>query len=295
MNQSDRITIADDMTVRRLGYGAMRLTGPDVIGPPEDEDAACDLLQTAVDLGVEFIDTADSYGPGVSERLIGAAIDPDDAVVATKAGLLRTTDGDWLAHGDPDYIHNQALVSRDRLGVDSIDLYQFHTPRSETPFEDSITAFAELKDAGIVDHIGLSNVSVDQLETALEHVDIVTVQNQYNVGHREDEDVLSVCEEYDICFIPWFPLGAGSLDGDESGADGGEHTVEETLREVAQAHDATPYQVALAWLLRHSSVMLPIPGTSDPGHLRQNLRASHLSLSDEEYAQLERLASPAGE
>lgn len=292
MNQSDRITIADDMTVRRLGYGAMRLTGPEVIGPPADEDAARDLLQTAVDHGVEFIDTADSYGPGVSERLIGSALDPDDAVVATKAGLLRTIDGEWLAHGDPDYIHNQALVSRDRLGVDSIDLYQLHTPRSETPLEDSITAFADLKDKGIIDHVGLSNVSVEQLETALEHVDIVSVQNQYNVGYREDEDVLSVCEEYDICFIPWFPLGAGSIDGGETGGrDGADDDLDTALEDIADAHDATTYQIALAWLLHHSDVMLPIPGTADPDHLRQNLRASQLSLSDEEYARLERLGT----
>ena len=276
MNQSDTFTIGDEFTVKRLGYGAMRLTGPDIIGPPEDEAYARDLLDHAVSLGVDFIDTADSYGPGVSERLIGEALDPEDAVVATKAGLLRNTDGDWVPHGDPDYIRNQALVSRDRLGVESIDLYQLHTPRSETPLEESITAFAELKDEGLIRHIGLSNVSVSQLETARDHVEVVTVQNRYNVGHREDEAVLEACEEYGIGFIPWYPLAAGELLSE--------------LEAVAEAHDATPYQVALAWLLDHSEVMLPIPGTASIDHLEENLAASHLELTDDEYGELASLA-----
>lgn len=274
-NESDTFDLDGELTVRRLGYGAMRITGDTIIGPPEDEDAARTLLQQAVDLGVDFIDTADSYGPGVSERLIGEALPMEDIVVATKVGLLRERGGEWLPHGDPDYIRNQVLVSRDRLGVDTIDLYQFHRPDPDTPFEDSVAAFAECKDEGLVDHVGLSNVTVEQLETAREHVEIATVQNQYNIGNREDEAVLQACEEHNIGFIPWFPLAAGNLGG-----------LEEDLKAVADAHDATRYQIALAWLLEHSDVMLPIPGTSSPGHLEENIAASGIELTGEEYSRL---------
>jgi pyridoxine 4-dehydrogenase len=275
MNESDTFELGD-RTVHRLGFGAMRLTGPDIIGPPEDESAARDLLRRAVEVGVDLVDTADSYGPGVSERLIGETLDPEDAVVATKVGLLRNTDGDWLPHGDPDYIRNQALVSRDRLGVETIDVYQLHTPSSETPLEESLQALAECKDEGLVEHIGLSNVSVDQLERARDHVEVVSVQNRYNVTYRDDEDVLRACEEYDIGFIPWYPLAAGDLDG--------------PITEVADAHDTSPHQVALAWLLAHSDVTLPIPGTASETHLEENVAASQLELSDEEYARLAALA-----
>jgi len=274
-NQSDTFEIGGDLTVHRFGYGAMQLTGENVIGRPDDEDRAREVLRRAVELGVDFVDTADSYGPGVSERLIRDVIEPDDAVVATKAGLLRTQDGDWLPHGDPDYLHNQALVSRDRLGVDTIDLLQYHRPDPDTPFEDSVQALAELKDAGLVSHVGLSNVDVDQLERARDQVEIATVQNQYNVANRESEDVLAACEEYDIGFIPWFPLGAGELDDRE-----------DALAAIADDHDATPRQVALAWLLRHSPVILPIPGTSDPAHLAENVAATAIDLTDDEYARL---------
>ena len=277
-NESATFDIGGDLTVHRLGYGAMRITGEDVIGVPDDEDAAREVVRAAVDSGVDFIDTADSYGPGVSERLIREAISPgerDDVVVATKAGLLRNTDGDWLRHGDPDYIHNQALVSRDRLGVDSIDLLQYHAPDGDVPFEDSVEAFAELKDDGVVDHVGLSNVGVEELETARDIVDIATVQNEYNVADRHSEHVLEACEEYGIGYMPYFPLAAGDL-GD----------LGETLDDIAAAHDATRYQVALAWLLRHSDVTLPIPGTSSIEHVEQNVAASHIDLSDDEYARL---------
>jgi aryl-alcohol dehydrogenase-like predicted oxidoreductase len=271
-NESDTFAIGGDMQVHRLGFGAMRITGENIIGPPADEDAARDLLRHAVDSGIDFIDTADSYGPAVSERLISEAIETDDVVVATKAGLLRNAGGEWLNHGDPDYIRNQVLVSRDRLGVDSIDLYQFHSPDPDTPFEESIQAFAELKDEGFVEHVGVSNVSVDQLELARDHVEVATVQNRYNLGHRDDEDVLEACEAYGIGFIPWYPLAAGAVDG--------------ILGDVADSHDATPYQIALAWLLDHSEVMLPIPGTSSKKHLAENIAASTIELSDEEYARL---------
>ncbi|MDT3434210.1 aldo/keto reductase [Haloarcula sp. 1CSR25-25] len=275
-NESDTFDIGGEQTVHRLGFGAMRLTGQDIIGEPDDEEHARAVLERAVDLGVEFIDTADSYGPGVSERLIGEALDTEreDLVIATKGGLLRNTDADWLAHGDPDYLRNAQLCSRDRLRMDPIDLYQYHRPDPDTPFEDSIHALAEMKDEGLVRHVGVSNVSVEQLDRARDVVDIATVQNQYNVAHRDDEDVLEACENYGIGFIPWFPLGAGDL-GDVDG-----------IEEIAGRHDATPYQIALAWLLGHSDVTLPIPGTSSLDHLEQNVAAGAIDLTDEELARL---------
>jgi aryl-alcohol dehydrogenase-like predicted oxidoreductase len=277
MHGPETFDLGGEQTIHRLGYGAMRITGEDIIGPPEDEDAAKEVLRRAVELGVDFVDTADSYGPGVSERLIreGLAPYPDDLVVATKGGLLRNTEGDWLPHGDPDYLRNAVLASRDRLGVETIDLYQYHRPDPDTPFEDSVHALAEMRDEGLVEHVGLSNVSVEQLETARDIVEIATVQNQYNVGNREDEDVLNACEEYDIGFIPWFPLGAGNL-GEKA----------DVLDDVAAAHDATRRQVALAWLLHHSPVTLPIPGTSSVDHLEENVAAAEIALTDDQYARL---------
>ncbi|NHN49893.1 aldo/keto reductase [Halostella sp. JP-L12] len=274
-NQSDTFDVGE-FTVHRLGYGAMRLCGEEIIGPPDDEESARDVLERAVDLGVDIVDTADSYGPGVSERLIGETLgDPDDVVVATKGGLLRNADGDWIPHGDPDYLRNAVLASLDRLRTDTIDLYQFHRPDPDTPFEDSVTALAELKDEGQIAEIGVSNVTVEQLDEAREIVDVATVQNEYNVANRDDEDVLEACEEYGIGFVPWFPLGAGDL-GEKEGA----------VREVADAHDASPQQIALAWLLEHSDVTLPIPGTSSVEHLEQNVAATGIDLTDEQYQQL---------
>jgi len=272
---STTFDIGGEDTVHRLGYGAMRLTGADIIGPPADEAAATDVLRRAVDLGVDFVDTADSYGPGTSERILRKAGVADDVFLATKAGLLRNDDGDWLAHGDPEYIHNEVLVSRDRLGVDTIDLYQYHRPDPDTPFEDSVHAFAELKDEGHVRHVGLSNVDVDQLETARDIVEVATVQNQYNVANRGYESVLEACEAEDIGFIPWFPLAAGDL---------GE--LGDVIDDVAAAHEATRYQIALAWLLEHSPVTLPIPGTSSVDHLEENVAAAGIDLTDDEYARL---------
>jgi aryl-alcohol dehydrogenase-like predicted oxidoreductase len=269
--------IGGELTVNRLGFGAMRLCGDDIIGAAADEEHARAVVRRALELGVDFIDTADSYGPGASERLLREAGAPEEAVVATKAGLLREAGGDWLPHGDPDYIRNQVLVSRDRLGVDEIDLYQFHRPDPDTDFETSVETFAELKDDGFVRHVGLSNVTVDQLETAREIVEVATVQNRYNVAHRPDEDerVLEACEEYGIGFIPWFPLGAGDL-GDVAGIDA-----------VADRHDASSYQIALAWTLRRSDVTLPIPGTADLDHLEANVAARDLELTDEDMATLD--------
>jgi aryl-alcohol dehydrogenase-like predicted oxidoreductase len=277
-NASDTFDIGGELTVHRLGYGAMRLTGEDVIGEPDDVENARRVLQTAVSLGVDFIDTADSYGPGVNERLIGETLAPyaDDLVVATKGGLVRNREGEWLKRGDPASLRNAVLCSLDRLRTDTIDLYQYHRVDPDVDIEDSVTALAEFKDDGVIDHIGLSNVSAAQLETAREIVDVATVQNQSNLGNRDAEAVLEICEANDIGFIPWFPLGAGDL---------GEK--EQVLADVADAHDASPYQIALAWLLQHSDVILPIPGTSSVSHLKQNVAASHLELADEEMRRLD--------
>ena len=281
-NESDTFDIGGERTVHRLGFGAMRLTGEDIIGRPDDEANARSVAQRAVELGVDFIDTADSYGPAVSERILRDALDKVDAdpLVATKAGLLRHREGEWLPHGDPDYLHNQAMVSRDRLGVDSIDLFQFHRPDPDTDFEESVHAFAEMKDAGQVDYVGLSNVTVEQLETARDIVDIATVQNQYNVAYRDDEDVLQACEEYDVGFIPWGPLYTVDDDG-----------VAGVLDEVGEARDASRRQVALAWLLHHSGVTLPIPGTSSVDHLESNVAASQVELTDDDLAKLAEIDS----
>lgn len=274
-NESDTVDIGDT-TIHRLGFGAMRLCGEEIIGPPEDEATARTVLERALECGIDFIDTADSYGPGVSERLIGESIgDPDDVLVATKAGLLRNRESDWIPHGEPDYIRNQVLASLDRLRTDTIDLYQFHRPDSDTPFEDSIQTFAELQDEGLVDQVGVSNVSVDQLETAREHVDVATVQNRFNVDDRSNADVLEVCEDNDIGFIPWAPIDGDDLD---------EHG--DLLDDVADEYDATRRQIGLAWLLERSDVILPIPGTSDPEHLESNVEASQLSLADEDVRRL---------
>ncbi|PSQ04308.1 oxidoreductase [Halobacteriales archaeon QS_4_69_31] len=275
-NESGTFDIGGDLTVHRLGFGAMRLTGPDILGPPDDEEHARRLARRAVELGVDFVDTADSYGPGVSERILGETYDDDDdVVVASKAGLLRHRDGDWPCHGDPGFLHNQVLCSLDRLRVETIDLYQFHRPDPEVPFEDSVHAFAEMKDAGQVRHVGLSNVSVEQLETARDIVDIATVQNRYNVGNRDEERVLKACEEHDVGFIPWGPLY--TVDDED---------VAPVLDDVAAAHDATRRQVALAFLLAHSEVVLPIPGTSSIDHLEENVAASGIDLPEDELARL---------
>jgi len=274
-NESDTFDIGGERTVHRLGFGAMRLTGENIIGRPDDEAEAKRVIRRAVDLGVDFIDTADSYGPGVSERLLGEELDGDDAFVASKAGLLRHREGEWPRHGDPGFLHNQVLCSLDRLRTDTIDLYQFHRPDPDTDFEESVHAFAEMKDEGQIRHVGLSNVSVEQLETAREVVDIATVQNQYNVGFRDHEDVLAACEEYDVGFIPYGPFYTVDDDG-----------VAGVLDDVAEAHDASRRQVALAWILAHSDVTLPIPGTSSVDHLESNVAASQLALSDDEMARL---------
>jgi aryl-alcohol dehydrogenase-like predicted oxidoreductase len=268
-------TIGGEDEVSRLGFGAMRICGPGVLGEPDDVAGAKAVVRRAVDLGVDLIDTADAYGPGTSERLLREALDlpRDDVFVATKGGLLRNRDGDWIARGDPDHLRNAHLCSLDRLGVETVDLYQLHTPRSGTPVEESVRALAELKDDGVIRHVGVSNVTVEQLERARDVCEVATVQNRYNVGDQSDDDVLDACEARGIGFVPWFPLGAGSLEV-------------EGLDAVAAAHDATRQQVALAWLLHRSPVVLPIPGTSSVDHLEQNVAAAGLDLTDAEVARL---------
>ena len=276
-NESDTFDIGDDLTVHRLGFGAMRITGENVLGDPDDVESAKRVLSRATDLGVDLIDTADAYGPGTSERLIREALYPypEGLTIATKGGLLRTLDGDWLPHGDPDYLENALQCSLDRLGVDTVDLYQFHRPDPDTPFEESVHRLAELRDRGLIRHVGLSNVSVEQLETARDIVEIATVQNRYNVAFRDNEDVLGACAEHGIGFIPWYPLGGGDL-GAKTGP----------LEEVAASHDATLQGVALAWLLEHADVMLPIPGTASVEHLEANVAAAGIDLTTGEYRRL---------
>jgi aryl-alcohol dehydrogenase-like predicted oxidoreductase len=271
----DTFDIGGDLTVNRLGFGAMRLTGPGVLGEPEDVPEARRVLARARELGVDLVDTADAYGPGTSERLLAEAGVLDDAVVATKGGLLRSPDGDWLRHGDPDYLRNAALCSRDRLGVETVDLYQYHAPDPSVPIETSMAALAELKDRGLIRHVGVSNVSVDQLERARDVVDVATVQNEYSVAERTHDDVLDVCEDAGIGFLPYFPLGGGDL--------GPTATV---LDDVAATRDATRWQVALAWLLARSPVILPIPGTSSVDHLEANVAAAGIDLTADEMARL---------
>ncbi|MDX6668085.1 MAG: pyridoxine 4-dehydrogenase [Solirubrobacteraceae bacterium] len=269
--------LGDGPTVRRLGFGAMRITGQGIWGPPEDRDEAKRVLRRAVELGVNLIDTADAYGPDVSEQLIAEALHPypDDLVIATKGGLLRSGPGEWEPDGRPEHLREACDGSLRRLRLDAIELYQLHRPDPEVPFADSVGALIELRDEGKIRHIGLSNVTVDQLAEALAMTEIVTVQNRYNLVDRDSEDVLEDCTRRGVGFIPWWPLAVGRL-----ARTGG------PLDEIAAAHDATPAQVALAWMLHRSPVMLPIPGTSSVEHLEENLAAAQLDLSEDEVQRL---------
>jgi pyridoxine 4-dehydrogenase len=265
-----------DIEVHRLGFGAMRITGDGIWGPPKDPDAARAVLRRVPELGIDFIDTADSYGPAVSEDLIAEVLHPyDGTLVATKGGLERTGPGEWPRNGRPEHLKQACEDSLRRLKVDRIDLYQLHAPDEKVPYEDSVGALKELQDEGKIRHIGVSNVSVDQLATARSSVEVVTVQNRFNLADRSAEDVLDECERAGIGFIPWFPLAAGDL-----AAPGG------PVDEIARAHDASPGQVALAWLLARSPVMLPIPGTGSVEHLEENVAAADLELSADEVSQL---------
>ena len=274
-------TLAGDFEVRRLGYGAMRITGKGIWGPPEDPEGARKLLRRAVELGVNLIDTADSYGPEVSENLIAEALHPypEGLLIATKGGLRRTGPGEWPRDARPERLKECCEGSLRRLRLDRIDLYQLHAPDPQVPLEDSLGALKELQDEGKIRHIGVSNVSVDELERARAVVDVVTVQNRFNLVDRRSEDVLDVCDRDGLGFIPWFPLATGDL-----ARPGG------PLDELARSHDATPGQLALAWLLARSRVVLAIPGTASIEHLEENVAAAELELQPQE---LERLAEAA--
>jgi aryl-alcohol dehydrogenase-like predicted oxidoreductase len=274
---SGTFKIGGDLEVTRLGYGAMRIVGDGVWGPPKDHDEVIRVLKRLPELGVDFIDTADSYGPAISEDLIREALHPYDGMkVATKAGFLRTGPNRWHTEGRPEYLWQQLFLSRLRLGVERIDLWQLHRIDPDTPARDQFELLKRAKDEGLVRHVGLSEVSVDDIKAAREVVEIATVQNRYNLADRASEDVLDYCEQEGIGFIPWFPLAAGKL-AEPGGA----------VADAAVAHDATPGQVALAWLLQRSPVMLPIPGTSSVAHLEENVAAAGLHLSDDELARLD--------
>ena len=269
--------LGGNLEVNRLGYGAMRITGEGIWGEPEDPDEARAVLRRCLDLGINLIDTADSYGPDVSERLIGETLAPypDDTVIATKAGLVRPGPGDWRPNGRPEHIREAIEGSLRRLKLETIDLYQLHRIDPQVPAEESLGTMAELRDEGKVRHVGLSEIGVDELRQAQQIVPISSVQNRYNLTDRGSEAVLEACEADGIAFIPWFPLASGSLSQPGGPVD-----------EMASNHDATPGQIALAWLLRRSPVMLPIPGTSSVEHLEENVAAVSIELTDDEYAEL---------
>ncbi|MGC1214513.1 MAG: aldo/keto reductase [Micromonospora sp.] len=273
--------IGGDVQVDRLGYGAMQITGPGVWGDPKDPAEAVRVLRRAYELGVTFIDTADSYGPFVSEMLIKEALHPyaDDLVIATKAGLTRSGPGDWRPVGRPEYLRQQCELSLRHLGLDSIPLYQLHRIDEKVPLEDQLGELALLKQEGKVRHIGLSEVTVEQIEAARKITPIVSVQNLYNLADRSAEGVLEHCERNDLAFIPWFPIATGNL-----AKPGG------PLDAISTDHGATPAQLALAWLLRRSPVMLPIPGTSSVAHLEENVAAAEVELTDDEYEALAKAA-----
>ena len=269
--------IGGDLRVNRLGFGAMRITGKGIWGEPENPEEARAVLKRAVELGINLIDTADSYGPHVSERLIGETLHPypEDLVIATKGGLLRDGPGQWRRDARPEHLREACEGSLKRLRLDRIDLYQLHRIDPRIPAEEPLGALAELREEGKIRHIGLSEVSVEQIQRAQQIVPIVSVQNRYNLTDRDSEDVLDFCEREGIGFIPWFPLATGDL-----ARPGG------PLDEIATRYGASPGQVALAWLLWRSPVILPIPGTSSVEHLVENVAAASLELDEEEFAEL---------
>jgi aryl-alcohol dehydrogenase-like predicted oxidoreductase len=272
------------LKVHRIGFGAMRITGEGIWGPPKDPAAAVALLRRVVELGIDFIDTADSYGPEVSELLIAEALHPypEGLVIATKGGLTRSGPSEWAPVGRPEYLTQCVEMSLRRLRVDCIDLYQLHRIDPKVPAEEQFGVLKRLQEAGKIRHVGLSEVKPDEIEHARTILPIVSVQNEYNIGERKSEATLDYCEREGIGFIPWFPIGAGDLvkPGGPLGA-------------IAKRHDATISQLALAWLLHRSPVLLPIPGTSSIGHLEENSAAGELKLTEEEWAEVERAGNSA--
>ena len=272
------LTIGGDLTVNRMGFGAMRLTGEGIWGEPRDPAEARRVLRRAVDLGVNFIDTADAYGPEVNERLIAETLHPypRGLVIATKGGQTRPSAGQWVPDGRPEHLRAACQGSLKRLKLERIDLYQFHWPDPKVPVEESVGELARLRTEGKIRHVGVSNFSVDELQRVRRIVPIVSVQNRYSVTARDSEGAVEACEQQGLAFIPWFPLDAGGI-------------AKDVLADVAAAHDATPIQVALAWLLHHSEAMLPIPGTSSVEHLEENVAAGTLRLSEHELERLDEL------
>lgn len=277
-DQSGTFLVGGDIKINRLGFGAMRITGPGIWGEPVDRGEAVRTLEALPSLGVNFIDTADSYGPNVSELLLQEVLAPyPGMLIATKAGLTRLGPDQWSPKGDPAYLRKQALGSLERLGVARIDLWQLHRIDPGVPKAEQFKAVKSLIDDGIVRHVGLSEVSVADIKAASEYFPVSTVQNQYNLVDRSHEDVLKYCEAQNIGFIPWFPLAAGNLARPGT-----------VLDAAAKKHGATPSQIALAWMLKKSPVMLPIPGTSKKSHLADNIAAVTIKLSEEEFQALER-------
>lgn len=275
--QSGTFRIGGDLTVNRLGFGAMRVTGDGVWGDPADREACLTTLRRVPELNIDLIDTADSYGPAVSEELLREALHPyDHVIIATKGGLTRTGPNVWPPCGRPEYLIQQAHISRRRLGVEIIDLWQLHRIDPQVPRDEQFGAIRKLLDDGVIRHAGLSEVNVEEIQAARQVFPVATVQNLYNLVNRKSDDVLNYCEQENIGFIPWYPLAAGSLAREGS-----------VLIEVARKLSATPSQVALAWLLRRSPVMLPIPGTGKVRHLEENTAAAGLSLSDEDFHALD--------
>ncbi len=274
---SGTVTLGGDLTVYRLGFGAMRLPGQGVWGPPENKQEALTVLRRAVQLGINFIDTADSYGPEVSEQLIAEALYPysQGLVIATKGGYQRPGPDQWTPDGRPEHLREALEGSLKRLRLERIDVYQLHTPDPRVPFERSVETLAQLRQQGKIRHIGLSNVDADQLARARRIVPIVSVQNRYNLVDRSSEDMVDLCAREGLAFIPWFPLAAGAL-----ARPGG------TLDKIAKAHRATTAQIALAWLLQRSRTMLPIPGTSNVKHLEESVAAAEIHLSAQEFQEL---------
>ncbi len=278
MSDSGRFKIGGDLEISRLGFGAMRITGDGIWGEPADREEAVRVLRRLPEVGVNFVDTADSYGPFVSEDLIAEALHPygEDLVIATKGGLCRSGPGIWEAVGRPEYLRQCVHMSLRRLKLERIDLYQFHRPDPKVPFAESVGALAELQKDGKIRHIGLSNVTADQLAEARQITEIVTVQNRYNLTDRSSEPVLEACEKDGIGFIPWAPVAGGEL-----AREGG------PLDQAASRHGVTISQLSIAWTLHRSPVMLPIPGTSKVSHLEENMKAAELELGEEEWASLE--------
>lgn len=285
-NQSvpETYTIGEDLTVKRMGYGAMRITGDGIWGPPKDKDEAIKVLKKAVALGLDFIDTADSYGPNVSEELIAEALHPyqEGLVIATKGGFTRSGPNEWHINAHPDHLRKALEGSLHRLKLNKIDLYQLHRVDPEVPYEKTLEFLQQIQEEGLVKHIGLSKVSVAQIKKAQEYVKVVSVQNKYSVDYRQWEKELDYCRQQNIAFIPWNPMNAGNLQAVE------------TLKEVADKHSTSPHQIALSWLLHHAPNILLIPGTSKVKHLEDNVKAAEIALSREDMEKLDSISGTNG-